>query len=189
MERTLPFLIVEFPSQDFVMTRFTRAHTLCAIDLVSQRPVVRGGGRAYPTVFQAKGVAWREFQGLLEELSRVHGPPEVLRRDLAGLAWLCRVDMHTTHLGGDAQALAQFEDRFGPPWLHVEQGVLHLRARLAEGIQPERLIDQLRGFLAATGAQAQVEVRDLAPHDYGVWEELLQASAGRAAPRANEADA
>jgi hypothetical protein len=178
MERTLRFLVVEFPSEEFVMTRFTRAHPLCTVDLIAERAVPQGGGHVHPILFLAKGVAWREFHALLDELARVHEPAQVLRRDPAGLAWLCRVNIHESHLGPEGHALAQFEDRFGPPWLHVEQGVLHLRARLDPALDAERLVAQLTGFLEATGVAAQVEVRELGPTDYGVWEELLQAGAG-----------
>jgi hypothetical protein len=178
MERALRFLVVEFPSEGFVMTRFTRAHPLCTVDLVSERGVAWRGERIHPALFLAKGVAWREFQDLLEELARMHEPATILRRDPAGLAWLCRVSFHESNLGPEGHALAQFQDRFGPPWLHVEQGVLHLRARLGETMDAEVLVDQLTGFLEATGVQAQVEVQELGPTDYGVWEELLQAGAG-----------
>jgi hypothetical protein len=176
MERPLKFLIVEFPSESFVMTRFTRAHPLCTVDLISEPARREGREHLYPVFFLAKGVGWREFRALLDEMGRVHKPPVVLRRDSAGLAWLCQATIHESHLGPEGHALAQFQDRFGPPWLHVEQGVLHLRARLAETLDAESLVRQLTGFLEATGVQAQVEVRELGPRDYGVWESLLEAA-------------
>lgn len=178
MERSLPFLVVEFPSEDFVITRFTRAHPPCVVDLISEPATLRGGDRIAPAVFLAKGVAWREFRALADDLARTHEPPKVLRRDAAGLSWLCRVNLHEASLGGDARGLARFQERFGPAWLHAEQGVLHLRAQLDAAMDGERLVRELTSFLEETGVQAQAEVLELGPHDQGVWKELHQAGAG-----------
>jgi hypothetical protein len=180
MQGALRFLVMEFPSRQFVFTRFTAEHAIATIDVILEPGDERPEGRVHPAVFLVKGSAWREVRALFDELAATHGPPQVLRRDASGLLWLCRVDFREERLGTDAAALRRLQDHFGPPWLHHEQGVCHLRASLPEGTDSEHFVAELAGMLRATHVEAQVDVVELAPQDYGVWQDLLQASAGLA---------
>jgi hypothetical protein len=85
----------------------------------------------------------------------------------------------TLHSTG-AAAIAQFQDRFGPPWTHIDDGVVYMRARLHKATDGDRLVHQVRGYLAKEGVDAHVSVQDFSTHDYGVWDDLVQASIGLA---------
>jgi len=180
MESGQRFLVVEFPSRQFIFTRFTAAHPLCTIDVILDQVQARPGGAVHPATFLVKGSPWLELRGLLDELERLHGPVQVLRREASGLSWLCHLDFNEKHLGSDGAALQRLQSQFGPPWLHHEQGVCLLRARLPRGADGEALAARLGEALRQTGVEAQVDIITLAPRDDGVWEELLQASSGRA---------
>ncbi|HJQ92809.1 MAG TPA: hypothetical protein VJ874_00830, partial [Candidatus Thermoplasmatota archaeon] len=77
-----------------------------------------------------------------------------------------------------AQVIVQFQHRFGAPWTHIEQGTVHLRARITDTEQAEVLADQMRRYFAKAGVDAQVELREISAKDYGVWDELVQRAIG-----------
>jgi hypothetical protein len=79
-----------------------------------------------------------------------------------------------------ARVITQFQHRFGAPWTHLENGLVHLRAKVNDPAQGELLADQMRRYFTKAGVEAQVEVREVSVKDHGVWEDLVQRSIGLA---------
>lgn len=176
------FVIAEFPLRDTPLSGFTASHPGCTIDLISE-PVVEGGAeRFHPSIVLVKGAAPPELADLLSRLAQVYDHVETIERDDLARTWLGRMRLRESayvHNPG-AAVVTRFQHRFGAPWTHLENGIMHLRARVADPARGELLADQMRRYFDKAGVEAQVEVRDISAKDYGVWEDLVQRSIGLA---------
>lgn len=174
------FVIAEFPMRDTPLASFTAAHAGCTIDLISEPVVAEGAERYHPSIVLVKGAPPKELTALLKRLSKVYDHVETLDRNDVEGTWLGRMRLRESvylHNPG-AAVITGFQHRFGAPWTHLENGVLHLRARVNDPAHGEVLADQMRRYFQQAGAEAQVEVRDISTKDYGVWEDLVQRSIG-----------
>lgn len=176
-----PFVIVEYPQQDTPLAAFTLHVPGTSVDLISEPPVPQGNDLVHPSVVLIKGSPPADLDALLKRLAKVYDI-EPLERDDSARRWTGRMRLRESmflHNRG-AQVIVQFQHRFGAPWTHIEQGTVHLRARVPEGSEAELLADQMRRFFGKADVDAQVEVREISPKDYGVWDELVQRAIGLA---------
>lgn len=175
------FVIAECPAGDTPLAGFTARNPGCSIDLISEPAVDEPGrGRVHPTLALVRGAEPRALDGLLARLAKVYDRIEPIERDDARRSWLGRMRLREaayTHDPG-MRVLTAFQHRYGAPWTHLEAGVVHLRARVPDAAGADVLADQMRRYFQKEGVEAQVEVRDLAAKDYGVWEELVEHAIG-----------
>lgn len=175
------FLIVEFSGEGLTLAEWTRDHPGTTVDLISEPVQRQGNDNLHPSLFLVKGADRAALVQLMERLDRVHGPVETLRMDALRGQWLGRMTVKESQLKSTTvAAIAQFQHRFGAPWTHLESGIVYMRARLPDKEDAPRLLKQLEGYLAHNQVEAQATVEELASHDYGVWDDLVQASIGMA---------
>jgi hypothetical protein len=175
----LPFLIVEYPQQDTPLASFTANVPGSSVDLISEPPVLEGDDLVHPSVVLIRGAPKPDLEALLKRLAN-HYAIEPIERDERAGSWTGRMRIKESmfvHNTG-AQVIVQFQHRFGAPWTHIEQGMVHLRARVADTDQADVLADQMRRYFAKAGVDAQVELREISAKDYGVWDELVQRAIG-----------
>lgn len=175
-----PFVVVEYPQPDTPLGSFTLHHPGSTIDLISEPAVVQGEDLVHPSVVLIKGAAAADVEALVARLGRLH-EIERIERDASG-RWLGRMRIRASTIAHNpgAQVVLQFQHRFGAPWTHIEQGLVHLRARVPDEGQADLLADQMRRYFDKARVEAQVEVREVSAKDYGVWDELVQRAIGLA---------
>lgn len=175
------FVIVEYPQPDTPLARFTVEQPGATVDLISEPPHPEGDDVVHPSLVLVKGAEPAAVDALLRRLASVYPVETVDRRPGSG-TWLGRVRIRESaylHNPG-ARVLRGFQERYGAPWTHIEQGVLHLRARAEDPDHADALVDEMRRYFEAAGVEAQVEARDIPAKDFGAWEELVQRAIGLA---------
>jgi hypothetical protein len=175
------FLVVEFTGEGIAFAEFTRSHPGCTVDVISEPVVHEGAQRVHPSLFLVRRAPPGTLNGLDAQLTRLHGSVETVRRnDLIGM-WLGRTRIREAGLRSATTAvLSAFQHKFGVPWTHVEGGVLYMRARVQDPAEAEVLLGQIKAYLRAAGADADVTLQEIGAQDYSVWDELVQASVGLA---------
>jgi hypothetical protein len=176
------FVIVECPAEDLPLASFTLRNPGTTIDLISEPAVEEGGDRLHPSLVLIKGAPPAALALLLKQLGKVYDQVEAIERDDLRHLWLGRMRIRESaflHNKG-AAIITSFQHRYRAPWTHLEDGVLHIRARVLDEAHGELLVDQMRRFMAQAGVDAQVEVREISSRDYGVWEDLIQHAIGLA---------
>lgn len=170
-------LVVEYLGEEAVFPPFTRAHPGATVDLMvepddPERPV----RSEFALVRGAPIVA---IDGLVRGLAATHAPVEPLRRDPSSGLWFGRLHFQPGRLDTpSARALVKLKDLIGPPWVHVEAGVVLLRARLRDQGRAEEAVELTQQAMAAEGLDAQVVAQEVSPRDHGVWEQLVQHGLG-----------
>jgi hypothetical protein len=178
--RAARFVIVELPVPDTPLAGFTARNPGCAIDLISEPAAYEGFERFHPSLVLVRGAEPQALDELLARLRKVYDRVETLERNDERRSWLGRMRLREaayTHNAG-LRVLTSFQHRYGAPWTHLEQGTLHLRARVPDEGGADVLVDQMRRYFEREGVDAQVEVRDLSAKDYGVWEDLVERAIG-----------
>lgn len=176
------FVIVEFPATDTPLAGFTARNPGTTVDIIMEPMVEEDVGRVHHSIALIKGTNPEALTALLQNLGKVYDHIEPIERDDGRRIWLGRIRVREdsyTHNPG-AKAMVHFQHRYGAQWYHVEAGIAYLRARITDQAHGDVLADQMRRHLAEVGVEAQVEVRDISPKDYGVWEDLVQRSIGLA---------
>ncbi|MEK6976713.1 MAG: hypothetical protein AABY18_10290 [Candidatus Thermoplasmatota archaeon] len=175
------FLVIEFSGNGLTLGEWTRDHPGTTIDLISEPVRAVGPDRVHPSLFLVKGANRAALVQLMDRLDRLYGPLDTLRMEPTRGQWMGRMHVKESAMNSAATAaVLQFQHRLGAPWTHIDDGVVYLRARLPAGEDGERLLHQVRGYLAKSGADAQVSLQEFSTHDYGVWDDLVQASIGLA---------
>ena len=175
------WLVVELQQAALPLTRFTAEHDGCTIDLITEPPQDVDGQRVHPAIFMVKCAPATAVERLLTRLDSIYGPVRVLRREPGAEAWAGRLQIPEAAMDDPSlQALAKLRERLGVGWVHLEEGVLHVRARVKEGSDPARLAREIQGYLDARGIEAQVTVQEMPEHDFGVWRDLVEYSVGLA---------
>jgi hypothetical protein len=174
------FIIVECPAGDTPLAGFTASHPGTAIDLISEPAVDGARGRVHPSLVLIRGVEPAALTQLLAQLAPAYDGIEPIERDDRRRTWLGRMRLRESAYSHNAglRVLTSFQHRYGAPWTHLEDGMLHLRARVPDEGGADVLVDQMRRYFDKAGVDAQVEVRDLSAKDYGVWEELVERAIG-----------
>lgn len=170
-------LVVEFPDTNATFPPFTRAHPGATVDLMVE-PDDPARTRRSELVL-VRGAPMEAIDALVAELGRTHAPVEASRRDEAGRLWFGRIHFEPGHLESPSgTALAKLAGSIGPPWVHVEAGVVLLRARVRDGIDADEFVARVQGLLTTAGVDAQVVVQEVSPRDHSVWEALVQHGIG-----------
>lgn len=170
-------LVVEFLGEESTFPPFTRAHPGATIDLMVEpddpdRPV-------RSEFVLVRGAPFTATDALVRGLAVTHAPVEPLRRDPASGLWFGRVHFRPSRLDTpSARALDKLKGLIGPPWVHVEAGVVLLRARLRDGSRADEAVELAQKVMAQEGLDAQVVAQEVSPRDHGVWEALVQHGLG-----------
>lgn len=174
-----PFLIVEFPQSDTPLAAFTLHVPGATVDLISEPTVLQGDDLIHPSVVLIRGAPAADVDALLKRMA-ILWDIETIERDESKRSWMGRMRIKDSIMVHDpgAQVIMQFQHRFGAPWTHIEQGTVHLRARVGDASQADVLADQMLRYFAKAGVDAQVELREISAKDYGVWDELVQRAIG-----------
>ena len=172
-------LVVEYTGEDAEFPTFTRLHRGATVDLMVEPGESQHKHHALVLVRDAP---WAAIESLVAELSDRRGPVSTMRSDAAELLWFGRIthdpkaSAHPT-----ARAVASLLDLIGPPWVHVESGVVHLRARLRDPARAEDVLQLAEDGLRAAGTEAQVVVQEVSMKDHSVWESLVRHGIGLSA--------
>lgn len=169
-------LVVEFPGEgDF--PPFTRENPGATVDLIAEPS--QHGHRKTTCLVLVRNAPWPAIQALVADLARRRAPLSTLRSEPEEGTWFGRATYDgSTFTVPSAKAVASLLDLVGPPWVHVEAGVVHLRARLRDPTQAEDVLHLAQEALQAAGTEAQVVVQEIAPKDHSVWESLVQHGIG-----------
>lgn len=182
MANANPFLVVEFPGEDLVFSQFTADYPGSRVELLLE-PVEEKAGTSYICVFLVKGMPDAGVDRLEKALKKRFAAPKTLRRDVLNQTWMGRVRIPRAKLAGaskGAETMTEFRNRYGILWFHIEQGVLHMRARVADPEEAERLALQIREHLESVGVEAQVALQEVATQDFSVWRDIIELSLGLA---------
>lgn len=175
------FVIVEYPDTTTYGSWFLARRPGTTLDTISEPAVGPADDRRHPCVALAQGLAPNDVRTLVTGLAHLHEGLQTLQEDLRRGRWMGRFTVRERGLAGTATLkVLRFQRRFGAIWTHSEGGVIHLRARVKDEAHGEDLAADMREALAKDGIDAQVELRELGPHDYGAWDELVQRSIGLA---------
>lgn len=170
-------LVVEYSGEDVDFPPFTRAHPGSTVDLLVEPGPAEGSERSMLALL--RGAPWQATDAFLKQLARSRGPVETLRRQPKSSLWFGRVRFKPSQLSApSAKALVAVSDLIGPPWVHVEHGVVHLRSRLKDPAQAEEVLRLVQDSLRAAGVDAQVAVQEVSPKDHSVWESVVQHGIG-----------
>jgi len=175
-----PFLVVEFPGEDLVFAQVTRDHPSCRVELLLE-PVEEKGSMNYSCVFLVKGLHEAGVDRLEKELKKRFATPKTLRRDVILQTWMGRVRIPRSKLKGaskGAHTMSEFGHKYGILWFHIEDGVVHMRTRVTDREEAERLARQVREHMQAAGVEAQVELQEVATQDFSVWRDIVELSLG-----------
>jgi hypothetical protein len=173
------FLVVEFDGAGLPFAEFTRDNPGTAVDMLSEPAVKEGRERWHPSLVMVRGAGREALERLLTRVRQAYEEPETLRKETRTGTWVGRLRLRESSMhSAAAKALLQFQHRYGVAWTHLESGVLHMRARVNDQAEGDRLAAQVQGFLAESRVEAQVDIVEVSPHDYSVWEELVQFSLG-----------
>jgi hypothetical protein len=171
-------LVVEYTGEDSEFPAFTRAHRGATVDLM----VEPGETLRRQALVLVRDAAWAAVQALVADLSTRRAPVTTLRAEPAEELWFGRVSYDPRALDHPtARAVASLLDLVGPPWVHVESGVVHLRARLRDPAQAEDVLHLAEEGLKAAGTEAQVVVQEVSTKDHSVWESLVRHGIGLSA--------
>jgi hypothetical protein len=170
-------LVVEFLGEEPTFPPFTRAHPGATVDLMVEPD---DPGRAVRSEFAlVRGASLAATDALVRGLAATHAPVEPLRRDPAAGLWFGRLHFQPSRLDTpSARALDRIKDFIGPPWVHVESGVVLLRARLRDAGRADEAVERAQAAMAGEGLEAQVVAQEVSPRDHGVWEQLVQHGLG-----------
>jgi hypothetical protein len=170
-------LVAEYAAEDSEFAQFTRAHPGSTVDLMTEQAA--RDARAHTALALVRGAPWAAIEALVLALRRRTPPAQALRSDARQARWFGRVAFDVGGAGLEANpALARVIDQVGPPWLHVEAGVVHLRARLREPRHPDEVLALAEEGLREAGVEAQTIVQEVAERDHSVWEDLVRHSIG-----------
>jgi hypothetical protein len=180
------FLFVEYPEVTPV-AMLTRGRPGLTIDVITEPGTGPMGRRRFRIILLARG-SKSDVDAVAKVIEASRGPLEVLNGDPRGERWLVRFVVREEDLTDSvSQRLTKFQDRYGAPWLHMDDGQMYLRARVHDDVDSERLVAEVRAELGRLmpasrkgDVGGQVEVRELGPRDYGVWQELIQFAIGLA---------
>ena len=168
-------LVVEYTGEDTEFPAFTRANRGATVDLM----VEPGEGASRQALVLVRDAPWPAIQSLVAELARKRPPVSTHRAEPAEEMWFGRVAFDQRMLANPtAQAVSRLLSLVGPPWIHVESGVVHLRARLRDPAQAEDVLQLAEEGLRAAGAEAQVVVQEVSTKDHSVWESLVRYGIG-----------
>lgn len=179
-----PFLVIEIhesgiPGNRVPGTRFTREHPDVQIDMITEPRYDRSGETYRPVLFMVRGANTAMLEDFHGRLGRIFGRLQPLRNDLLRRVWIGRGTVKQKLIDSEAmQHVMAFQDRCGAPWLHLQGGVLHMRARVRDARDADHLAQEMRTDLAAAGIEAQVDLQEISEHDYSVWNDLVQFSIG-----------
>lgn len=174
------FLVVEFAAPNLLLTGFTAKYPGSTIDMMSEPVVERDGRKWHPTVMFVKGAPPQALNELSKAVEETYGKPRTLEQDGFRQTWLARFEIPEDKLSGGARVLVGFQHRFGVPWTHLDEGILHMRAKINDPDDGQLLADQARRFLEQAGVDAQVDIQEISSRDYGVWRDLIQHTIGMA---------
>ena len=172
-------LVVEYTGEDAEFPAFTRANRGATVDLMVEPGETDHHRHALVLVRDA---AWPAIESLVAELAARRGPITPMRAEPAEELWFGRITHDPrTSAHAAARAVATLLDFVGPPWIHVESGVVHLRARLRDPAQAEDVLHLAEEGLRAAGTEAQVVVQEVSTKDHSVWESLVRHGIGLSA--------
>ncbi len=175
------FLVIEFDGSGLTLGEWTRGNPGTTVDLISEPVRSDGAERVHPSLFLVKGASRAALVQLMDRLDRLYGPIQTVSMEAARGQWLGRMAIKESAMHSvAAAAVLQFQHRFGTPWTHMDEGVVYLRARVPAKEDGERLARQVKGYLKEQKVDAHVSLQEVSAHDYGVWDDLVQASIGLA---------
>lgn len=171
-------LVVEYTGEDSEFPAFTRRNRGATVDLM----VEPGRADRRQALVLVRDAPWPAVAALVADLSGRRAPVTTLRAEPAEELWFGRVGYDPRALDHPtARAVSALLDLVGPPWIHVESGVVHLRARLRDPAQAEDVLHLAEEGLRAVGAEAQVVVQEVSTKDHSVWESLVRHGIGLSA--------
>lgn len=174
------FVVVEYDGAGLPFIEWARSRPGLRLDLILEPMRAAGDDLQVPGVALVQGLDGRGLVELEALLQDKYAPVQVLRRDARRGDWFGRLTLHVGNMAQSptAQAVVRMSDRFGPPWSHVDDGVVHMRLRVRPEGDAEALAEDLRQEIRTRGGDAQVSVESFGQRDHGVWDELVQASIG-----------
>lgn len=171
-------LVIEASAAGGELPDFTRQNPGSTIDLMAE-PAAQGNDDDLSALVLVRGAPWQDIDGFVAELGRKQGPVTTLRRTPVESLWFGRATFHpSTFRTQGAKALQSLMGMMGPPWVHIEHGVVHIRARIKDPAKAEDLLQRAVESLRAAGQDPQVVVQEVAPKDHSVWEGLVQRGIG-----------
>lgn len=170
-------LVIEYPAADGEFPPFTRQHPGSSVDFMAEP-----GAPGSPTrtgLILIRGAPWQAIDAFVADLSRRRAPVATLRREPANGLWFGRATFEVASMSAPGtKVITSLFGMIGPPWAHVEHGVVHLRARLKDPEQADEVLRQAEEGLRAAGLESQVVIQEVAPKDHSVWESLIQHGIG-----------
>ena len=172
-------LVVEYESGG-EFPPFTQQHRGATVDLMAEPadPHDPEHHRSRLLVL-IRNAPWPAIEALVADLAERRKPLTTLRAEPGEALWFGRAtyDVATLKSPG-TKVIVGLLDLIGPPWVHVESGVVHLRARLRDPAQAEEVLQLASEGLKAAGVEAQAVVQEISPKDHSVWESLVRHSIG-----------
>lgn len=171
------WLVAELQRPMELLAIFTGRYPGATIDIIADRPIRVLGDNLHPCIMLVRNAPGAALDGLVDALSDSYGSPVTIRRSRND-DWLARliVPQSALHDAG-LEALMRFQASWGMPWVHMEHGVIHSRARIEPGVDPNRLLRQVKGYLEAQGIDMHLSLQEMSDRDFNVWRELVEKNA------------
>lgn len=170
-------LVLEYPAMDGEFPPFTRQNPGSTIDFMAEPGPANSPTRT--GLILVRGAPWQAIDAFVADLSRRRAPVTTLRREPASGLWFGRATFNVASMTAPGtKVITGLLGMIGPPWAHVEHGVVHLRARLKDATQAEDVLHLAEEGLRAAGIESQAVIQEVAPKDHSVWESLIQHGIG-----------
>ncbi len=173
------YVVAEFDGQGSRLAELTRRIPGATADAIADPIVEVGGERMIPLAVLVQGVPPAQAQAMLDEFKQSGHAVEVISDDRVAERLLLR--LHFPLEAAPSVGLQVFERFLGPlhnPWVHMDDGAVYIRGRVALPDQADAIARRLAAELAAAGVEAQVDVQVIDRHDLSVWEDLVEATLG-----------
>lgn len=171
-------LVLEFPAAGGDLLPFTQENPGSTIELIAE-PTPAGSHDTVTALVLVRGAPWQAIDKFVATKLALGGPVTTLRRVPVESMWFGRATFHPSAFrSANAKALFSVLPMVGPPWVHMEHGVVHLRARIKDAAHADDVLQVAQDTLRAGGLEAQAVVQEVSPKDHSVWENLVQHGIG-----------
>lgn len=171
-------LVLETSARGGELPPFTQQNPGATVDLMAEAKSDRTPD-LQTAVLLVRGAPWPAIERFVAYLSTNQAPVTTLRSSPVESLWFGRVTFRAaTFHSPVAKAVQALAGMIGPPWVHLEHGVGHLRARIRDPAHADELLQLAEESLKSIGVEAQVVVQEVAPRDHSVWEDLVQHGIG-----------
>ncbi len=177
------YLVIEVADLKMPGIVFSAGHPECTLDVVSVPTAPGGSTLAVLVLARGAKAAWPE---LLAELQAAFPTMRALERDPNDDALLLTFTLPArARTDPVAIKIHEFLVAHAIPvrWQRIEQGRCFIKAEVPADVAPHVLRDRCAGYFEALHIEAEVDLEASGAGDFGLWNDLVQATLVASKPK------